>query len=187
MPALARHKPAHAHPRERSRARGCKTASKKKSSFSRWFPHTRCAPAHTVPREVALFPVASVSGSTIFAYVEGNPLMYTDPEGLAKVRPGGGRPRPTRDETPKPPQPVMNNNNPLLIILDRSTEPAGNLINSITGQNRYPSIDTTAPGFLQGPQTENQGRCTLIPVTSSNSCPATPAYRLWCGSVIGPR
>lgn len=82
MPALARHQPAHAHPRERSRARGCKTASRKKSSFSRFNPRVRCPLKHTTSREVALFPVASVSGSTIFGYVEGNPLGYTDPEGL---------------------------------------------------------------------------------------------------------
>ncbi len=31
-------------------------------------------------------------------------------------------------------------------------DPAGNLINGITGQNRYPSIEPTAPGFMQGPE-----------------------------------
>ncbi len=83
MPALARHKPAHAHLRMRARVRprGCKTASRKKSSFSRLFPHARCASSHTTPRESALFLRASVSGSTIFGYVEGNPLTKSDPTG----------------------------------------------------------------------------------------------------------
>jgi RHS repeat-associated protein len=31
-------------------------------------------------------------------------------------------------------------------------DPAGNLINGITGQNRYPSIEPTAPDFMQGPE-----------------------------------
>jgi RHS repeat-associated protein len=124
MYALAPDTPAHALPRVRSRAqmrarasgrswpsaRGCKTASKKISSFSRSRTHARCAPASTAPREFALFLEASVSGATHynyyrsyqaaqgrytqndpigldggwnrFGYVEGNPLSYIDPLGL---------------------------------------------------------------------------------------------------------
>ena len=82
MPAFAQHKPAHALPRVRGRAQGCKCASRKNSSFSRLFLHARCPLAQTTPREFALFPVASVSGSTIYQYVEGNPLRYVDPLGL---------------------------------------------------------------------------------------------------------
>jgi RHS repeat-associated protein len=82
--------PAHALPRVRSRAQersrerdrlwpiasGCKTASKKISSFSRWIPHARCAPAHTVPRESALFLRASMSGALVLRF----PGQYADNE-----------------------------------------------------------------------------------------------------------
>jgi RHS repeat-associated protein len=85
MHALAPIAPAHALPRvhsraqERLRASGqlwpgatvCKTASKKKISFSRRFPHARCALAQTVPRGNALFPVASLSGKTVGEYGNG--------------------------------------------------------------------------------------------------------------------
>jgi RHS repeat-associated protein len=85
MHALAPIAPAHALPRvrsraqERLRARGqlwpgatvCKTASKKKISFSRRFPHARCALAQTVPMGNALFPVASLSGKTVGEYGNG--------------------------------------------------------------------------------------------------------------------
>jgi RHS repeat-associated protein len=116
--------PAHALPRVRSRAQarlrasgqlwpsasGCKTASKKISSFSRSRTHARCAPASTAPREFALFLEASVSGATHynyyrsyqatqgrytqndpigldggwnrFGYVKANPLFAIDPLGL---------------------------------------------------------------------------------------------------------
>jgi RHS repeat-associated protein len=95
MYALAPHTPAHALPRvspraqERSRASGrlwpsatgCKTASKKKFSFSRWIPHARCAPAQTAPRENALFSIASVSGALVLRF----PGQYWDSEtGLAQ-------------------------------------------------------------------------------------------------------
>jgi RHS repeat-associated protein len=78
MPAHLYDTSAHALPRVRSRAQerlrapsrswpssaGCKTASKKKFSFSRRFPHARCALAQNAPREFALFPVASMLGAT---------------------------------------------------------------------------------------------------------------------------
>jgi hypothetical protein len=88
--------PAHALPRVRSRAQerlraagrswpsatGCKTAPKKISYFSRWIPHARSPLASAEPRKFALFTVASVSGSTIYAYVANNPLLFVDPDGL---------------------------------------------------------------------------------------------------------
>jgi RHS repeat-associated protein len=71
MPAQLHATPTHALPRERSRARGCKTASKKKFSFSRFNPRVLCAPAQAVPRENALFPVVSTSGKTVGEYGNG--------------------------------------------------------------------------------------------------------------------
>jgi RHS repeat-associated protein len=101
MYALAPDTPAHALPRVRSRAqmrarasgrswpsaRGCKTASKKISSFSRSRTHARCAPAHTAPRESALFLGAGVSEETYYNYYrtyQPNQGRYTqnDPIGL---------------------------------------------------------------------------------------------------------
>jgi RHS repeat-associated protein len=90
MHALAPIAPAHALPRVRSSAQerlrapgrswpsatGCKTASKKKSSFSRSRTHARCAPAQTVPKESALFPVASISGALVLRF----PGQYADSE-----------------------------------------------------------------------------------------------------------
>jgi RHS repeat-associated protein len=76
MPAQLHAKPTHALPRERSRARGCKTASKKISSFSRSRTYARCAPAHTAPRETALFMGASISGALVLRF----PGQYADSE-----------------------------------------------------------------------------------------------------------
>jgi hypothetical protein len=88
-------KPSHALPRVRRRGHawparaGCKSASRKISSLSRSCAHDGRALAQAAPRQNALFLIASVSGSTIFSYVEGNPLSYTDPMGL--MGQGSGR------------------------------------------------------------------------------------------------
>ena len=138
MHAASPAKPAHALPRVPVRLRamaqswpsatGCKTASRKKSSFSRLRAHARCVQSRTTSKQNALFPVASVSGALVlrfpgqyaddeagsfynyfrsyqpnqgrytqadpiglggglnrYMYVNGNPLMYTDPLGLNPV------------------------------------------------------------------------------------------------------
>jgi hypothetical protein len=88
MLTAATAKPSHALPRVRARGQawparaGCKSAPRKISSLSRSCAHDGRALAQATPRQNALFLIASVSGSTIFAYVEGNPLRYVDPLGL---------------------------------------------------------------------------------------------------------
>jgi RHS repeat-associated protein len=86
MHALASRTSAHAHPRvsvrkrtadqARSRANGCKTASRKKFFFSRFNSRVRCAQASTVPRETALFLGASMSGAIVLRF----PGQYFDSE-----------------------------------------------------------------------------------------------------------
>ena len=75
-------KPAHALPRVQVRSRahgqlwsrpeGCKTASRKKTSFSRLRAHARCPLAQTVPKANALFLRASVSSKTVGEYDNGS-------------------------------------------------------------------------------------------------------------------
>jgi hypothetical protein len=105
MHAIASRTSAHAQPRvrdrvrRRSRATGCKSASRKKSSFSRSCAHARCLRASTTTREFALFLLASVSGIPVGTFA-----IYGASLAIGRGRPGNsasenglnamGRPRP---------------------------------------------------------------------------------------------
>ncbi|MFE1574238.1 RHS repeat-associated core domain-containing protein [Comamonas odontotermitis] len=132
----------------------------------------------------------------LYGYVLQDPVNFIDLNGLQRGLSFGspfGRPQTTPSSRELRRNPELNPLPPSAVIRSPSTteivnglsEPAGNLINSITGQNRYPSIETSAPGFLAGPTGAplSGQSCQFIcwGKSEKNMCTKDEGCRLHCG------
>jgi RHS repeat-associated protein len=144
-------------------------------------------------------PIHFHGGDTnLFAYVGSNPVEDIDPTGLMR----GPRPyespygRPLylpstreirrQDNLPKgPPVPVLRPER--IERYEPYSELSGNIINYISGQNRFPSVEGGTDALTNRFLSATNQSCPLICSSRKNSCGRDDGCIRWCGPTLSAR